>query len=107
LDILPRGRKLTEGEGGVEPLAVLFLLDLQQRFGSFVAEVPPKAAKFATLGLAKTFLGEVLLITHGLLPENGAVFLYCAFLKGKGLQPGVQDATWERIREAIYQGRGG
>lgn len=27
--------------------------------------------------------------------------------KGKGLQAGVQDATWERIRETIYQGRGG
>ena len=27
--------------------------------------------------------------------------------KGKGLQPGMQDETWERIRETIYQGRGG
>ena len=30
-----------------------------------------------------------------------------ATFKGQGLQPGVQDATWERIRETIYQGRGG
>jgi Arc/MetJ family transcription regulator len=29
-----------------------------------------------------------------------------ATFKGKGLQPGVQDATWERIRETIYQKRG-
>jgi len=30
-----------------------------------------------------------------------------ASLKGNGLQPGVEKATWERIRDAIYQGRGG
>jgi len=30
-----------------------------------------------------------------------------ATFKGNGLQAGAQDATWERIRETIYQGRGG
>lgn len=30
-----------------------------------------------------------------------------AAFKGKGIQPGMEDATWERIRETIYQGRGG
>jgi CRISPR/Cas system-associated protein Csm6 len=30
-----------------------------------------------------------------------------ATFKGEGLQPGVQAATGERIRETIYQGRGG
>ena len=30
-----------------------------------------------------------------------------ASFKGKGLQVGVEDATWERVREMIYQGRGG
>jgi peptidyl-tRNA hydrolase len=30
-----------------------------------------------------------------------------AAFKGNGLQSGVQDATWDRIRESIYQGRGG
>jgi Bacterial antitoxin of type II TA system, VapB len=40
--------------------------------------------------------------------KNRGVFrLRKATFKGKGLQPGVQDATWERIRETIYQGRGG
>jgi Arc/MetJ family transcription regulator len=40
--------------------------------------------------------------------KNRGVFrLRKATFKGKGLQPGVQDATWERIRETIYQGSGG
>jgi hypothetical protein len=39
--------------------------------------------------------------------SRGAFRLRKATFKGKGLQPGVQDATWERIRETIYQGRGG
>jgi Arc/MetJ family transcription regulator len=39
--------------------------------------------------------------------SRGQFRLRKAAFKGKGLQPGVQDATWERIRETIYQGRGG
>jgi Arc/MetJ family transcription regulator len=39
--------------------------------------------------------------------SRGMFKLRKATFKGKGLQPGVQDATWERIRETIYQGRGG
>jgi len=39
--------------------------------------------------------------------SRGVFRLRNATFKGEGLQPGVQDATWERIREAIYQGRGG
>ena len=38
---------------------------------------------------------------------RGQFRLRKATFKGKGLQPGVQDATWERIRETTYQGRGG
>ena len=30
-----------------------------------------------------------------------------ATFKGKGLQEGVKDATWDRIRELAYEGRGG
>lgn len=30
-----------------------------------------------------------------------------ATFPGKGLQPGVVDATWERIRDLVYQGHGG
>jgi Arc/MetJ family transcription regulator len=40
--------------------------------------------------------------------KNRGVFrLRKAAFKGKGIQPGMEDATWERIRETIYQGRGG
>lgn len=30
-----------------------------------------------------------------------------ASFAGKGLQDGVREGTWERIRELIYEGRGG
>jgi hypothetical protein len=30
-----------------------------------------------------------------------------ASFKGKGLQPGARGATWERLRELAYEGRGG
>jgi hypothetical protein len=30
-----------------------------------------------------------------------------ASFKGKGLQPPLQDAGWERLREMVYEGRGG
>jgi len=38
---------------------------------------------------------------------RGVFRLRKATFKGKGLQPGVKDATWERVRDTIYQGRGG
>jgi hypothetical protein len=30
-----------------------------------------------------------------------------ASFKGEGLQPEMRDAGWDRIRDAIYEGRGG
>jgi len=39
--------------------------------------------------------------------NRGQFRLRKATFKGRGLQPGMQDATWERLRETIYQGRGG
>jgi len=39
--------------------------------------------------------------------SRGVFRLRKAAFKGKGIQPGIEDATWERIRETIYQGRGG
>lgn len=39
---------------------------------------------------------------------KGAPFqLRSASFKGKGLQPGLQGADWEDIRERLYEGRGG
>jgi Arc/MetJ family transcription regulator len=29
-----------------------------------------------------------------------------ATFEGKGLQPGFEDASWERLRDAAYEGRG-
>jgi hypothetical protein len=39
--------------------------------------------------------------------SRGLFRLRKAAFKGNGLQPGVEDATWERVRELVYQGRGG
>ena len=33
--------------------------------------------------------------------------LRCASFKGRGLQPEFADASWERIRGAVFKGRGG
>ena len=30
-----------------------------------------------------------------------------ATFKGKGLQPGVKEASWEQVRALIYEGHGG
>ena len=39
--------------------------------------------------------------------RSGAFRLRKASFKGQGLQPGVAGASWERIREMAYEGRGG
>ena len=39
--------------------------------------------------------------------KRGTFKLRNASFKGNGLQPGVADASWERIRELAYEGRGG
>jgi hypothetical protein len=40
--------------------------------------------------------------------RRGRVFrMRRATFKGNGLQPGVAGATWDRIREMIYEGHGG
>jgi hypothetical protein len=30
-----------------------------------------------------------------------------ASFKGSGLQPGLRDASWDKLRDVIYEGRGG
>jgi hypothetical protein len=37
----------------------------------------------------------------------GVFRLRKATYRGTGLQPGVADANWERVRELAYEGRGG
>ena len=39
--------------------------------------------------------------------KRGQFRLRDAGFKGKGLQPEFEGASWEKIRDAIYQGRGG
>ena len=39
--------------------------------------------------------------------RRGAFKLRKATFNGNGLQPGAAGATWEQIRDAIYEGRGG
>jgi Arc/MetJ family transcription regulator len=39
--------------------------------------------------------------------RGGRFRLRRASFRGKGLQPGVRELGWERIRELAYEGRGG
>lgn len=39
--------------------------------------------------------------------RTGAFHLRKATFKGEGLQPSVAGASWERIRDMAYEGRGG
>jgi len=39
--------------------------------------------------------------------RGGAFRLRKASFKGRGLHPDMQGATWEQIRDKIYEGRGG
>ncbi len=39
--------------------------------------------------------------------RTGVFRLRKATFKGEGLQPGVAGASWERIRDMAYEGRGG
>jgi hypothetical protein len=38
--------------------------------------------------------------------HNAPFKLRRASVKGKGLQPGVQHASWEKLRDLAYEGRG-
>ena len=39
--------------------------------------------------------------------KRGGFHLRRATFRGKGLQPGLEGASWDRIRDASYEGRGG
>mgnify|MGYP002066845949 FL=1 len=39
--------------------------------------------------------------------KRGDFRLRRATFRGKGLQPGLEGASWDRIRDAIYEGHGG
>ena len=44
------------------------------------------------------------LADHG---KRGGFRLRKAAFRGKGLQPGLAGTSWDRIRDASYEGRGG
>ncbi len=73
--------------------------------GSLLDEAKRLAAKEGTT--VRAYVEQGLRRVVAERKSRGLFRLRKATFKGKGLQPGVQDATWERIREAIYQGRGG
>jgi CRISPR/Cas system-associated protein Csm6 len=72
---------------------------------SLLEEVKRLAAKEGTTVRAYIEQGLRRIIAER--KSRGLFRLRKATFKGKGLQPGVQDTTWERIRETIYQGKGG
>ena len=72
---------------------------------SLLDEAKRLAAKEGTT--VRAFVEQGLRRVLGERKRRGAFRLRKATFKGKGLQPGVKDSTWERIRETIYQGRGG
>jgi len=39
--------------------------------------------------------------------KRGDFRLRKATFRGKGLQPGLEGVSWDRIRDAIYEGHGG
>ena len=72
---------------------------------SLLAEVKRLATKEGTIVRALVERGLRRIVVER--KRRGVFRLRKATFKGSGLQPGVQDATWERIRESIYRRRGG
>jgi CRISPR/Cas system-associated protein Csm6 len=72
---------------------------------SLLEEAKKLAAKEGTT--VRAFVEQGLRKVVAERKSRGVFRLRKAAFKGKGIQPGIEDATWERIRETIYQGRGG
>jgi Arc/MetJ family transcription regulator len=72
---------------------------------SLLEEAKRLAAKEGTT--VRTYVEQGLRRVVAERKSRGVFRLRKASFKGKGLQPGVDGATWEQIREKIYQGRGG
>jgi Arc/MetJ family transcription regulator len=70
---------------------------------SLLDEAKKLAAKEGTTVRAYVEQGLRRIVTER--KSRGVFRLRKATFKGKGLRPGVEKATWERIRETIYQGR--
>jgi Arc/MetJ family transcription regulator len=72
---------------------------------SLLEEAKKLAAKEGTT--VRAFVEQGLRRVVAERKSRGKFRLRKAAFKGNGLQPDVEDATWDRVRELIYQGRGG
>ena len=72
---------------------------------SLFEEVKKLAANEGTT--VRAFVEQGLRQNHCRTKESWPVRLRKVAFKGKGLQSSVENATWEQIRETVYQGRGG
>jgi hypothetical protein len=72
---------------------------------SLLEEAKKLAAKEGTTVRAFVEQGLRRIVTER--KSKGVFRLRKASFKGKGLQTRVEDGSWKRIRERIYQGRGG
>jgi hypothetical protein len=72
---------------------------------SLLNEAKKLAAKEGTT--VRAFVEQGLRRIVAEMKSKGVFRLRKASFKGSGLQSGVEDGSWERIRETIYQGRGG
>ena len=76
-------------------------------------EIPDEllnAAKETALSEERTLrdlIEEALRTTLAQRERRAAFRLRKASFAGRGLQAGVAEGSWERIRELIYEGRGG
>ena len=72
---------------------------------SLLEEAKKLAAKEGTT--VRAFVEQGLRRVLSERKRRGAFRLRKASFKGNGLQPGVASGSWDRIRDAIYEGRGG
>lgn len=73
---------------------------------SLLKEAKKRAARERTTvrALVESGLRQVLAQK---MSRGGSFRLRDATFKGEGLAPGVGSESWERIREIVYEGRGG
>jgi len=72
---------------------------------SLLEEAKKLAAKEGTT--VRAFVEQGLRRVLSERKRRGVFRLRKASFKGNGLQPGVASGSWDRIRDAIYEGRGG
>lgn len=72
---------------------------------SLLEEAKKLAAKEGTT--VRAFVEQGLRRVLSERKRRGVFRLRKASFKGNGLQPGVASESWDRIRDAIYEGRGG